>query len=139
MKKALPIVFIMLLLVTICYTQIGHLSNAFAEDFEISIKLSPETVVLSNKAEGFCGIHADIGYWAVETSTLKLTSEHGEIIHIDVAKADSYGDLIVMVNLEKVKAIVSPPSTTLTLSGYTNGGVLFYGSDIVEVRGRTKE
>jgi len=136
MKKVLPVVFTMLLLVTICYTQTGHLSNAFAEDFdfEISITLSPETVVISNKAGGFCGIHADIGYWAVDKSTLKLTSEHGEIINIDVAKADSYGDLIVMVNLEKVKAIVSPPSTTLTLSGYTNGGVLFYGADIVRVK-----
>ena len=127
MKKALPIVFTMLLLVTFC------LNNAFAEDFEISIKLSPDTVVISNKAEGFCGIHADIEYWAVNKSSLEISSEIG-VITIDVAKADSHGDLIVMVDLEKVKTIVLPPHTTLMLSGNTDQGESFYGLDIIRVK-----
>jgi len=64
---------------------------------------------------------------------LKLISKYGET-DVDVAKFDSYGDLIVMVNLEKVKAIVSPPSTELTLSGFTKQGEPFHGSDIVRVK-----
>ena len=136
MKKVLPVVFTMLLLVTICYTHTGHLNDAFAEDFfTISIALSPETIVLSNKATGFCGIHTNIGDGAVDTSTLEL-SGNPELdgISVDVAKSDSHGNLIVMVRLEKVKTIVSVPSTTLTLSVSTTGGDVFIGSDIVRVK-----
>lgn len=129
MKKMLSGVFTMLLLVTICYTQVGLSSNAFAEDFfTISIELSPETIVLSNKAGGNCGIHTSIGYSSVDTSTLELNG-----IPVDKAKSDSRGYLIVQISLDKVKTLVSVPSTTLTLSGYTKGGELFYGSDIVRV------
>lgn len=128
MKKMLSVVFIMLF-VAICSTQIGHSNNAFAEEFfTISIALSPETIVLSNKAGGNCGIHTNIGYSSVDTSTLELNG-----IPVDIAKSDSRGYLIVQISLDKVKTLVSVPSTTLTLSGYTKEGELFYGSDIVRV------
>jgi hypothetical protein len=54
-------------------------------------------------------------------------------IPVDIAKSDSRGYLIVQISLDKVKTLVSVPSTTLTLSGYTKDGELFYGSDIVRV------
>jgi hypothetical protein len=131
MKKLILFTVSILLFAGICNTQIDFLNNAFAEEdsFTISIALSPETIVLGNKAAGFCGIHTNIGYWSVDTSTLELNG-----LAVDVAKSDSHGNLIVMVRLEKVKTVVSPPSTTLTLSGYTKQGVLFYGSDIVRVQ-----
>ncbi len=138
LKKVLLVVFMILLLVTICHTQTGHLNDAYAEDFlTISIALSPDTIVLSNKATGYCGIHTNIGYGAVDTSTLELSGNPElEGIPVDVAKSDSHGNLIVMVSLKKVKTLVSVPSTTLTLSGYTNGQepILFFGSDIVRVK-----
>lgn len=142
MKKVLPVVFTMLLLVTMCYIHTGHLNDAYAEDFfTISIALSPETIVLSNKATGFCGIHTNIGYGAVDTSTLVLSNSDEEDSKeiplarpIAITKSDSHGNLIVMVRLKKLKEIVSVPSTTLTLSGLTKGGDAFVGSDIVRVK-----
>ena len=135
MKKTFPVVFIMTLLVTICCTQAGFLNDAYAEEFTISIALSPETIVLSNKAAGYCGIHTNIGYWAVDTSSLRLSSDlEPDGVPVDVAKPDSHGNLIVMVSLKKVKTLVSTPSTTLELSGYTTGDVLFFGTDTIRVK-----
>ena len=136
MKKTLSLISTTLLLVAICCIYPGNTHDASAEEFfTISIALSPETIVLSNKAAGLCGIHTNIGYWAVDTSTLRLSSNWDPVgIKIDVAKPDSHGNLIVMVQFKKVKTLVSVPFTTLTLSGYTKQGIYFDGSDIVRVK-----
>ena len=145
MKKVLPVVFTMLLLVTIYFTQIGHVNDVFAQNFEtIPITLSPETIVVSNKAAGHCTIHAGISYWTVDTSTLRLRSNADTIfgekeIDIDVAKPDSYGNLIVMVSLKKVKTLaLETPKTTLMLKGEKNIGEederYFLGTDIIRVK-----
>jgi len=49
-------------------------------------------------------------------------------------KADCRGELVAKFDEAAVKAIVEPPSATLTLTGMTIDGDEFSGSDTVKVR-----
>jgi hypothetical protein len=71
----------------------------------------------------------DIPYSTVDCSSLVVNG-----IPVKYAKADLRGDLVAKFDLSDIKAIVTPPSETLLLSGYTTNGVLFYGSDIIRVK-----
>jgi len=93
----------------------------------ISITVSPSTIYLGSRG-GVVSVHTDIPFGVVNCATLALNG-----IPAQSAFPDDRGDLVVKVGLDRVKAIIAPPSATLTLTGETKDGVPFAGSDTVPV------
>ena len=97
---------------------------------EIVIKISPGTIALNSSGE-WVTVHAEIAYSAVDTESFSLNG-----IAAARTKPDDCGDLVVKVDLEEIKAIVSPPEALLTLSGAKLDGTPVTGSDTVRVTTR---
>ncbi len=115
--------------VTVLILGTAIMNVAVAEEpTTIQIQASPATIVLSSLG-GCVSIHADIAYSAVDRQSLELNGLKPYLV-----KADARGDLVAKFSLDEVKAIVAPPSTTLTLIGLTRAGEAFTGSDEVAVR-----
>ena len=93
----------------------------------IVIQVSPSTICLGSKG-GVVSVHADIPFSTVDCSTLDLSG-----LPAQSAFPDDRGDLVVKVSLERVKAMIAPPSATLTLTGATKAGVPFTGTDTIGV------
>lgn len=101
-------------------------SNSRTED-PLGIAVSPQTLLLS-QSQGSVSVHTDIPYGSVLLASLDLNG----VVPCGT-KADARGCLVAKFLENDVKAIVSPPSTVLTLSGVLNSGVAFSGSDTVRV------
>ncbi|HUT34391.1 MAG TPA: hypothetical protein VNE39_12975 [Planctomycetota bacterium] len=104
----------------------GARQEALAAD-AVVIAVSPSTISLGSKG-GVVSVHADIPFSVVDCTTLDLSG-----LPAQSAFADDRGDLVVKVSLERVKAIIAPPSATLTLTGATKDGVPFTGTDTIRV------
>ena len=99
---------------------------------EIAITITPSTLILG--ADGpWVTVHTDITLSAVATSSLELSG-----VAVAWCKADSRGNLVGKFRQADVKAIVSPPSATLVLTGVTRLGEPFQGSDPITVNARRK-
>jgi len=85
-------------------------------------------MILNYDQGGTVTVHTDIPYSSVDKASLELSG-----IAVRGTKADSRGCLVAMFVEAEVKAIVSVPSTTLTLTGRTKDGASFAGSDTVLV------
>jgi hypothetical protein len=90
--------------------------------------VSPATIVLSSFAECVT-IHTDIPLSTVDRSSVTMNGLVPYLI-----KSDARGQLVAKFDAALVKAIVAPPSATLTLSGVTITGDSFTGSRTVPVR-----
>ena len=95
----------------------------------IVMAISPHTLLLGAEQGGSVVVHADISYSQVDTSTLALDGIAA--LH---SKPDLRGGLVAYFDEAAVKAIVAAPSATLTLTGETEDGTPFDGSDTVQVR-----
>ena len=105
------------------------LSAGTASDVEaVTIKISPGTLALRSTGT-WVTVHADIPYSQVVGSTVEL-----EGIAAALTKADDCGDLVAKFHQADVKAIVAPPSATLTLTGMTVAGTPFAGTDTIRVK-----
>lgn len=93
----------------------------------LGIAVSPHTLIL-NFEQGAVSVHTDIPYSTVNKSSLALNG-----VPVWWTKADDRGCLVAFFHEDAIKAIVSPPSATLTLTGSTVGGTSFSGSDTVSV------
>ena len=96
----------------------------------VPIKVSPGTIVLASRNEmPVVTVHADIPYSQVAVGSVALNG-----LGATLCFADDRGDLVAKFSLAKVKAMVSPPEATLTLTGATKDGTAFSGSDTVPVK-----
>jgi hypothetical protein len=95
----------------------------------IVVVIAPHTLLLGAEQGGSVVVHAEIPYSQVDTSTLAL--EGIAVVH---SKPDLRGELVAYFDEDAVKAIVAEPSATLTLTGATEDGAFFEGSDTVQVR-----
>lgn len=131
MRKILAGICSFIIVFAFCSAVAFHAQEVQAEDFfTVSMKVSPDNLVIHSIGEGdWLTIHVDIPYSEVDCSSLELNG-----IPVKYAKADLRGDLVAKFGLSDMKAIVTPPTETLELSGYTKDGVLFYGSDIIRVK-----
>jgi hypothetical protein len=95
---------------------------------EIDITVSPNVINIAS-ASTVVTVHTDIAYSAVAGATVELNG-----IGISWWKSDSRGYFVAKFAASAVKGIVEPGTTaTLTLTGQTNSGVPFSGSDDVDV------
>lgn len=95
---------------------------------EVTVIISPNTFQLSMDQGGMVTVHTNIPYSAVVKPTVQLSG-----ITNTFTKADSLGHLVAKFDEWTIKALVDPPSATLTLTGDYNDGTSFAASDTVQV------
>jgi hypothetical protein len=101
---------------------------SYADPFQINIMVSPNVIALDSDTE-WLTIHTDIPLSAVDTASLKVND-----IDVSWTKADNQGNLVAKFDMVAVKAILVPGEAVLVLTGLTEEGVSFSGTDTVEVR-----
>ena len=93
------------------------------------VLISPQTLLLGEEQGGSVVVHMEIPYSQVNSSTVALDG-----VQALWTKADLRGDLVAYFDEVAIKAIVAPPSATLTLTGNLHDGTPFAGSDTVQVK-----
>lgn len=96
-------------------------------DDAVAVAISPGTLNLGSSGE-WVTAHVDIPFAAVAAGSVDLGGVPAALL-----KADDCGNLVAKFAIEDVKAIVAPPSATLTLTGTTKDGDVFSGSDTIQV------
>ena len=123
--KNLTIILVILL------SSMAYIGIAFADEdtIDIKIKIAPATLNLEFKGP-WITVHTDIDYNTVDTTTLELNG-----ISAVSTFADDRGNLVAKFKSADVKDLdfVAPSEATLTLTGETNGGISFTGSDTIRV------
>ena len=122
----------------------GTADTSGTEQIEITISISPSTIVVRSERDTCVTVHTNIAYWTVNCAPLRLTNEAGESINVAWTKADDRGNLVAKFPWNQVLSIVVPDEAAskeskftevlLTLTGETKAGDLFEGSDTVIVR-----
>lgn len=92
------------------------------------VLISPQTLLLGTEQGGSVVVHMAIPASQVDSSTVALDG-----VAALSTWADSRGDLVASFDEAAIKAIVAPPSATLTLTGNLHDGTPFAGSDTVRV------
>jgi hypothetical protein len=91
---------------------------------------SPSVVVLHSVAAGDCmTVHTDLRFRDVDTA--RPVALNGLVAY--AVFSDSRGYLVAKFDLTKLRTLLSLPTTTLTLRGFTDDGSAFVGSDLVRV------
>ncbi|MCP4642345.1 MAG: hypothetical protein GY851_18005 [bacterium] len=122
------------LLVALCVIGIGVgfvAEQAFCgnrSDDPLGVAVSPQTFLLRSDQGGEVTVHTDIPLAIVDRGSVELNG-----IPALYTKADARGCLVGKFSEDAVKAIVSAPKETLTLTGLTEDGMPFSGSDTVRV------
>ncbi|NOR47200.1 MAG: hypothetical protein GQ533_04030, partial [Methanosarcinaceae archaeon] len=115
----------------ILLSSMAYIGIAFAETeqetIDIDIKIAPATLNLEFKGP-WITIHTDIPYNEVNSDTIELNG-----IPVFSTFADDRGNLVAKFKSADVKAIVVPSEATLTLTGETDVGGSFEGSDTIRV------
>lgn len=94
----------------------------------LGVAVSPQKLLLGTMQTGSVKVHTDIPIGLVDRSSLALNG-----VPATGSYADSLGQIVVVFDEAAIKAIVSPPSTVLTLTGRYTTGESFSGSDTVMV------
>jgi hypothetical protein len=97
-------------------------------DDELGISVSPQKLLLGTVQSGTVTVHTDVPLAAVAASTLELNG-----VAATNVSADSLGHVVAVFPEPEIKALVSPPSAILTLTGCYAGGGAFSGNDSVMV------
>ena len=124
-NRNLTVVFVCLLVLGVCG---GMVFAGARTDDPLGIAVSPQNIILSSVQSGAVTVHTDIPLSSVDTSSLDLNG-----IPVSGVGADALGHLVARFPEDEVKAIVSPPGATLTLTGNYRLGGSFSGSDTVKV------
>lgn len=98
------------------------------DELTVPIVIAPSTINL--QAGGtWVTVHAEIAYSAVNAATVTLDG-----IPVKTTFADNRGELVAKFLVGDVRGIVKPGTTPqLTLSGTTDDGDTFSGTDMVRV------
>jgi len=103
-------------------------TGSMAADMGINIIVQPKVLVIASESE-WLTIHTDIALSAVDTSSLAVNG-----LPVSWTKADAKGNLVAKFDIEEVKAMVAPGEVVFELTGLTNDGVSFSGTDTVCVK-----
>ncbi len=95
---------------------------------DVTISISPKTIVLGCDKGDRVTVHTDIALAVVDRTSLALSGVLPVLV-----KADSRGNLVAKFDQASIEALVAPPEATLVLTGTTTDGVPFDGSDTVSV------
>lgn len=104
-------------------------SVAQAGDLVVVSVVSPSVIVLGSKSTTAVTVHAEVKRSEVIADTVRLNGIRARSVF-----ADSCGDLVAKFDIGLVKAIVEPPSATLTLTAELTSGGELTGTDTVPVR-----
>jgi ABC-type amino acid transport substrate-binding protein len=124
------------LLVALCIALMGAtLSTATAQEvIAVDVQVAPHVLALRSSGV-WVTIHTDIALSQVDTCAVEID---GADVPVARTKADSLGNLVVKVKQSEVKALFadleSPVRATVVLTGLTNDGDSFEGSDTIRVR-----
>jgi deoxycytidine triphosphate deaminase len=103
-------------------------TGSMAADMDINIIVQPKVLVIASESE-WLTIHTDIALSAVDTSSLAVNG-----LPVSWHKADAKGNLVAKFDVNEVKAMVAPGEVVFELTGLTNDGVSFSGTDTVCVK-----
>lgn len=95
---------------------------------DVCVTVSPSTIVLGLDKGSEVTVHTDIPLSVVDRSSVALSG-----VTPYTTFADSCGNLVAKFRQEEIESIVAPPQATLTLTGMTEDGESFSGSDTVRV------
>lgn len=123
MLKVLSVLFMFLMLFA------GFTADA---QLEISIDVSPNVLNIASSGT-VVTVHTDIAYSAVVGASVTLND-----VEISWWKSDSRGQFVAKFNMEEVETLVTSGvleegEIELTLSGTTNSGVSFSGTQVISV------
>ena len=122
------------LLVVCCIALVAGLMSTGADEAAIDVEIVVAPNVLALGSAGvWVTIHTDIAYSAVDRSTCAVEVDE-TAVPVARTKSDDCGNLVVKVRQADVKDVVSPGLATVVLSGQTNGGSTFAGSDTIRVK-----
>lgn len=116
-------------LVLLVFIPALSLSSAEPQELTVDVVVAPSTLALRSNG-AWVTVHADIPLSVVSDTWKALELNGVEVVWID---ADNHGDLVAKFAIDEVKAIVSAPSADLTLTGVTNDGTPFAGTDTIRV------
>ena len=94
----------------------------------VQIVISPKNLVMSSRVD-WVTVHTNLAIGIVARQTVELNG-----IPAALTKADSTGNLVAKFDVKAVKAIVAPPTATLTLTGVLLNGQEFAASDTISVK-----
>ena len=103
-------------------------AGSMAADMDINIIVQPKVLVIGSDSE-WLTIHTDIALSAVDTGSLMVNG-----LAVSWTKADAKGNLVAKFDVNEVKAMVAPGDVTFELTGLTNDGTSFSGTDTVCVK-----
>jgi len=136
MRKILAVICSFIIVFAFCSALAFHAQAEQVEDLiTVNMKVSPDNLVIHSIGAGdWLTVHVDISYSLVALDQPLYLLVNEQIIYPVYTKADLRGDLVAKFDLSDIKEIVTPPTETLELSGYTKDGVLFYGLDFIRVK-----
>ena len=126
MVSRVGIAFILIILLIIC----GTLS-ACTQNNRIEITVSPNVLNLESSG-GVFTIHTDIRYNAGQDVKVYLNNDMDSVSVLSTF-ADNRGDLVVRCDILDVKETVTESLATIKLLVYTEDGVSYSGTDIIDI------
>jgi len=94
----------------------------------VNIQVAPATIVLKAPLK-WITIHADIDYSAVNAASVCING-----LDADLVFADDRGDLVAKVSFPRIAPQLLAGSAEIVLTGVTNEGDAFSGSETVRVK-----
>jgi hypothetical protein len=115
-------------IITIVLGLAGTVFSNNRTDDPLGVAVSPQTLLLGCDQGGYVVVHTKIPYGSVDRTSLELIG-----VAVSWTKFDDCGNLVAYFDEDAVKAIVTPPTEVMTLTGVLKNGVPFEGSDPVRV------
>lgn len=106
----------------------GQAGPVVSTDGNVVMQVSPQVLVLREPGN-WLTLHAQIKLTDVAVDTVRINGMVPEVV-----TADNRGELVVKIDLDRIKPLAEPPSITITLSGETKTGDAFGASQAIAVR-----
>ncbi len=100
-----------------------------AADLTVVSVVSPSVLVLGSRTTSAVTVHAQIKRSEVLANSVRLNG-----IPATSVFADARGELVAKFDIGQIKALVTPPEATLTLTAERTDGSEITGTDVVPVR-----
>ncbi len=115
---------------------IGFSLLACTQDNTVKVVVSPNILNLESSG-GVFTIHADVKYNKDLDVRVYLNNDMASV-SVSSISADSKGNLVVKCDILDVKEIVIEGTATVKLKVYTEDGVLYSGTDIIDIISKGK-
>ena len=114
----------------------GLTLSGCTQDNTIEVVVSPNVLNLKS-SEGAFTIHTDVKYNS-DLDVKVYLNNNMDSVSVLSTSADSRGDLVVKCDILNAKEIVSEGSATFKLTVCTEDGVLYSGTDTIDVVSKGK-